>query len=360
MLYTPLEWWFEVFDPAARSFILLQLKTMLTTTRRRRTRRRFYWAEIGFLILGLIGLKPEIITALLPKSNPSAAASNAPVYMISYPNGTYAIGPSNGNAALQQDWNDRVSHASYYPSFGALSSMPTYSGTSSNDVARSYGMSVGNSGLPPVVWPDKYGPNSNNPIVYSASSPYAAAMPNYGGTYPTATTASYASTNSGATYAANTMAYPQMQHPLQPMHAIATQSGVPTNASATAPYGATVPYGAYAPYASTAQSYPGTVNPSVNPATMNPATGYTTVAQSSAMPIATYPNTATPYGVATYPPAGSQPMTNAYPYATSPYGTVATTPYPAQRPTTTTVPPNSNPWQRYGVPTTAPTGLGRY
>lgn len=323
---------------------------MTTTTRRRRTRRRFYWAEIGFLILGLIGLKPEIITALLPKSNPPTVTSNAPMYMISYPNGTYGIGPSNGNAALQQDWNDRVSHASYYPSFGAMASMPTYSGTASNDLGRSYGMSVGSSGHPPVVWPDKYGPNSNNPIAYSASLPYTTSMPNYGSAYPTATTASYAPTSAGSLVAANTMAYPPMQHSLQPMHAVATQSTAPYTGSATAPYGS------YAPYASTTPSYPGT---------MNPATGYTAVAQSSAMPIATYPNTVSPYGSATYAPVGSQPMTTSYPYSTTPYGatpysTAAASPYPAQRPTTTTVPPNSNPWQRYGVPTAAPTGLGRY
>lgn len=50
----------------------------MSTSARRKRSRRFYWAEIGFLVLGLIALKPEILTELIPTgSNSSQLASQA-------------------------------------------------------------------------------------------------------------------------------------------------------------------------------------------------------------------------------------------------------------------------------------------
>ena len=59
-------------DPAIRAKDPKNPMTQIT--RRRRKKRRFYWVELGFLLLGLIGLRPEILTELFPNNRPNPNA----------------------------------------------------------------------------------------------------------------------------------------------------------------------------------------------------------------------------------------------------------------------------------------------
>lgn len=72
----------------------------MSTSARRKRSRRFYWAEIGFLVLGLIALKPEILTELIPTGrNSSQLASQAALNQVAMNNALF------GNASLAAGGN---------------------------------------------------------------------------------------------------------------------------------------------------------------------------------------------------------------------------------------------------------------
>ena len=182
--------------------------------KRRRKKRRFYWVELGFLILGLIGLRPEILTELFPNNRPSPTANfynpvynpvqnvhpastgydlaGQPMLSYSYPqaypaaawsNPSWSAYPSHyppqpqPNAPSRPDPNlynasriaanpsqvtSRYAANPAYPSQytngypqNAYPSQPTGqspAGTSQSPVGTSQ---------PPVAWPDGYQPNSS-------------------------------------------------------------------------------------------------------------------------------------------------------------------------------------------------------
>ena len=72
----------------------------MSTSARRKRSKRFYWAEIGFLILGLIALKPEILTELIPTGRDSSQlATQAALNQVALNNALF------GNASLAAGGN---------------------------------------------------------------------------------------------------------------------------------------------------------------------------------------------------------------------------------------------------------------
>lgn len=75
----------------------------MSTSARRKRSKRFYWAEIGFLVLGIIALKPEILTELIPTGRSSSQlASQAALNQVALNNAflNNAALASGGNAVF--------------------------------------------------------------------------------------------------------------------------------------------------------------------------------------------------------------------------------------------------------------------
>ena len=172
---------------------------MTQMNRRRRKKRRFYWVELGFLLLGLIGLRPEILTELFPNNRQTTSS-----FSQNNPYNTFYVPVQNVPVQnLQPVWQPvyqappQPQTLSYgYPVYGTqlqpqlqpqgqfqsqgqlqLQSPPSYA-SKSYDQTRiasnpsqvtsryaanpglAYGSTSSNSSNPPVVWPDGYQPNS--------------------------------------------------------------------------------------------------------------------------------------------------------------------------------------------------------
>jgi hypothetical protein len=177
--------------------------------KRRRKKRRFYWVELGFLILGLIGLRPEILTELFPNHRPAPAAnfyspvqtllpansgydlSGQPLLSYSYPQPNPAVAWQNPawnaypspyppqpqpNAPYRLDPNlydaNRIASnpsqmTSRYAANPAYPSQYT-TGYPQNVYPQNVyptqpaGRSPSGTSLPPVAWPEGYQPNNSN------------------------------------------------------------------------------------------------------------------------------------------------------------------------------------------------------
>lgn len=189
----------------------------MSTTRRRSKKPRFYWAELGFLLLGLIGLRPEIITELLPTRNYNYApyqsgqiqpltgyasyyqpqtAYQQPAYQqqtyqqpVSYSHSPLYAQPAPLLANSPQTYapqsyhnpsysNPTPSNPSYYTAStyqqpqSRIANLPTTyptnltnqnsSTTNSTLTNPNYRPATGNT--PPVVWPEGYAPSTLNPL----------------------------------------------------------------------------------------------------------------------------------------------------------------------------------------------------
>jgi len=85
---------------------------------RRKRKRKFYWAEIGFLILGFIGLRPSILAEILglePTPEPESTWNASPLNDV-------ADIPSTqwGAAPWGQEWNTFQPPASPWPHYIAM------------------------------------------------------------------------------------------------------------------------------------------------------------------------------------------------------------------------------------------------
>lgn len=160
--------------------------------KRRRKKRRFYWVELGFLILGLIGLRPEILTELFPNHRPAPAASfytpvqtllpaNSPYDLSGQPLLSYSYPQPNPAPAWQNPaWN---TYPSPYPPnlydpnriasnpsqvTSRYATNPAYPSPTTTGYPQSFyptqpaGPSPNGSSLPPVAWPEGYQPNNSN------------------------------------------------------------------------------------------------------------------------------------------------------------------------------------------------------
>ena len=169
----------------------------MSTTRRRNRKPRFYWAELGFLLLGLIGLRPEIITELLPTRNNNYPPTHAnqlqplagypPYYQqpaayqqpvayqpqlayqqpvhnpqsINYANSPYpTTNPTYYAANTYQQPQSRI--ANLPTTYPTPNNNSTVAPTSSNLTIPNYRSTPPNT--PPVVWPEGYAPSTLNPL----------------------------------------------------------------------------------------------------------------------------------------------------------------------------------------------------
>ena len=172
--------------------------------KRRRKKRRFYWVELGFLILGLIGLRPEILTELFPNHRPAPAASfYSPVQTLLPANSGYDLSgqpllsysyPQPNPAAAWQNpaWNAYPSHYPPHPQPNApyrpdpnlydpnriasnpaqvtsrYAANPAYPSPTTTGYPQNFyptqpaGPTPNGSSLPPVAWPEGYQPNNSN------------------------------------------------------------------------------------------------------------------------------------------------------------------------------------------------------
>jgi len=187
-------------DPAIRAKDPKNPMTQIT--RRRRKKRRFYWVELGFLLLGLIGLRPEILTELFPNNrpNPNALTQLNPHNTLYAP---VATADPLSQPLLQPAYQAyQPAYQAYQPAYQAYQPayqayQPAYQASSYNqpqyDPARiasnpsqvtsrystnpaypqntsaqypartASGTSSSSSSTPPVVWPEGYQPGGYQP-----------------------------------------------------------------------------------------------------------------------------------------------------------------------------------------------------
>ena len=130
--------------------------------KRRRKKPRFYWAEIGFLLLGLIGLRPSLITELLPttSSRPTTSLTPTSAAPTSYEFQGMPIGYAPPFAVQSQPastfpppWPAYTHTAAYAPPQGYPSSYGvTYSEPPLTIASQTSAAST--SGNPRAAWPD--------------------------------------------------------------------------------------------------------------------------------------------------------------------------------------------------------------
>jgi hypothetical protein len=346
---------------------------MTTTKRRRRSKKRFYWAEIGFLLLGLIGLKPEIVTSFLPQSrhttvptsyewpqgshmaysNDAANQHYATSQPAMQPNAAQASGV-NPNGWLMQpngnEWGNGSQFASYHPATAtqaipasAHSQWSQVTSTKPDSVSQAWSTSSTSSTSPPVVWPDKWGPNG---VSVSPAN-----------TIPQQTTSQYALQQQYITPQYNVANLPQpFNAPTATSYYGQTQSSMPTNGWPTNPSPSTSP--------NTATAWNGQPQPVLVPMQQRPPQW---ASANVAIPTVANPAMSVSGGAAM---AASNPY--GAPYASTPYASPSLTTYPvaagsnpAMRvpgtvtyPGATTAVGAPNPWNQYGVP--AGSNLGRY
>jgi hypothetical protein len=186
-------------DPAIRAKDPKNPMTQIT--RRRRKKRRFYWVELGFLLLGLIGLRPEILTELFPNNrpNPNALTQLNPYNTLYAP---VATADPLSQPLLQPAYQAyQPAYQAYQPAYQAYPQQSSYSqpqydparvASNPSQVTSRYstnpaypqntypqntypqntsaqypagiasGSSSSSSSTPPVVWPEGYQPSGSN------------------------------------------------------------------------------------------------------------------------------------------------------------------------------------------------------
>ena len=152
---------------------------MTPITRRRRKKRRFYWVELGFLILGLIGLRPEILTEVFPTRRTIEPATTyypqpllQPVYQPIYqaPPQQLTYGYQQYQQQFQQQYQQPSAYqypgnydsSRYDPARVASNPSQVTSRYATNPYGYATGSISSNNSTPPVVWPEGYQPNSSN------------------------------------------------------------------------------------------------------------------------------------------------------------------------------------------------------
>jgi len=273
----------------------------MSTSARRKRSRRFYWAEIGFLVLGIIALKPEILTELIPTGRNSSQVawnntsfgnplmdaggsalfipvSGTVLYPASYPNPTSYVSPTNyapTNYAATNYAAANSAVANYgspYPMSNGVattfnSPSPHYPTQNVTSMMASTVPAGQPSGLQ-VVWPDSYRPIATQ----SAQNYVASNAPYLGSQYGSQQYGQYRGTPS--TGASVTSGY----------------NGSVANTVASSPY----PQSAYPQSNSFQAAYPSSTYPSTSYVpntystvsnTMNTTGGYRTTMPPSAPPV---------------------------------------------------------------------------
>jgi len=326
----------------------------MSTSARRKRSRRFYWAEIGFLVLGLIALKPEILTELIPTGRTSSQLASQSAWNQAALNNAFlsnAALAAGGNAVFVPVPGTLLYPASYTTQ-GAFASTPTAMQTplpasyttasystpylASNGAGLNYNYSSQGNPAPlqTAGWGQHGAPGDWSTMYSHSSHALASSQPSNPSQNVTSMMAS--TSPSGLQ-----VVWPDSYRPITPQPA---QNYIASNASYLSPQSGSLPYGS--PYGSA--PYSGTQNVQYRGATSaggNAASSYvgavSTPVVSGAYPQYTYPQSAATQG--TYP-------TSAYPssgYAPNTYSTVNNT-------------TNTIGGYRNTVPTNTPPVVGRY
>jgi len=169
---------------------------MTQITRRRRKKQRFYWVELGFLLLGIIGLRPEILTELLPSNRSNIQSlsqspayttlvvplqqvqpvvqNNLPAYQPLYQVAQQPATHSYSLYATQPQPQAPLQYnASYDPSRYDSARIASNPSQVTSRYNSSNGYSTGsvssNSSYPPVVWPEGFQPGANQSGLYQTN-----------------------------------------------------------------------------------------------------------------------------------------------------------------------------------------------
>jgi len=172
----------------------------MARTVRRRHRQRIYWVEIGFLILGLIALRPSLVTDLVSMGRgtpdrypPRSQFVNdyAPAFQANYPNPV-------GFSSYYPNWNQPLYPASYpatypasYPALDPSAGAGTWNSSLQQIASTTYPSSN-------VAWPNAQvhqwvhngasaplvaSPSWNNSIPSTVPNRYPSTAPVYTGRY---------------------------------------------------------------------------------------------------------------------------------------------------------------------------------
>lgn len=303
---------------------------------RQKRQSRFYWAELGFMALGLLGLQPSLFTSLFTGLQSKPASYVDPNYTTAQPQDFYRdwaasqlvsilTNPHSGPVHTTNGWAPAPFNGSQVPSTSY--GQPGYAATQYSS-AQSYGNPPAQShGTPQYAaqnYPTpNYAPSYANPGQFNGppnSNPQNFAQPNYA---------------------------PQQQQPYaQPAY---SQMQPSSNGAYSPTFSTAANPNNQSAHASTSQS--NASNPYARPNQATNANGfgaYSNVPQPAYQPSGSY---STGYGVPGY---GVPTVNNANPYDT---GVVAgTSPYASQLGTSN---PQSNTgvssgtWQRYQAPTSS-------
>jgi len=168
----------------------------MARTVRRRHRQRIYWVEIGFLILGLIALRPSLVTDLVSMGRGTTdyryaprsqfVSDYAPAYQPNYPNTNY---PNTvGFSSYYPNWNHPIPPSTYAPmdpNAGAWNpslqqiASTTYPSSNAAWPNAQVHQWVHNGNSAPLV----ASPSWNNPIPSPAPNRYPSTVPVYTGRY---------------------------------------------------------------------------------------------------------------------------------------------------------------------------------
>lgn len=110
----------------------------MSRTVRRRSKQRIYWVEIGFLILGLIALRPSLVTDIVNMGRSPEPYIPRSQFLGEYSNDYYRNYPSSAGVS------------SYYPVWN----QPTYPTYSTNQPNAIYDPRASYGAASNVAWPD--------------------------------------------------------------------------------------------------------------------------------------------------------------------------------------------------------------
>lgn len=163
---------------------------------RQKRQSRFYWAELGFMALGLLGLQPSLFTSLFTgfKAKPASYADQnynptQPQSLDFYRDwaafqlASLLTQPHSGPVSTPNGWAPAPINGSQVPS--SLYGQPGYAAPNYS-TAQSFGQSTQSYGTPQYAAqnypPQNYTPNNTNPGQFNgpaSSYPQNFAQPNY-------------------------------------------------------------------------------------------------------------------------------------------------------------------------------------
>ncbi|AMV30957.1 hypothetical protein VN12_02500 [Pirellula sp. SH-Sr6A] len=159
----------------------------MSINKTRKKNSRFYWAELGFLALGLVGLNPSLLTDLLIGSTVPVPQNIPSQPLYGYPPPTSApYGAYPGNPYTDNGWHGATPNyqpTAYFPQ-SSYANPQTAGGLISQPDIQLLASRVGEylSGSASQWWGSQQTPSATpdlRPSTAGLANPYAASYPNY-------------------------------------------------------------------------------------------------------------------------------------------------------------------------------------